>query len=100
MRSFLFYIFLSITLIGTASYAQTAPMVPNGGAAGIPQLEEQVSYDLLPLRPNQGDTVEIEAKMYGTPVKNAIFTWVVDGKLYSKEQGLNTISVYWSANFS
>ncbi|MES2985894.1 MAG: hypothetical protein V4686_02070 [Patescibacteria group bacterium] len=98
MRSILFYTFLFLVSYGAVAQAQTAPMVPNGGASGIPQLEEQVSYDLLPLRPNQGDTVEIEAKMFGTPVKNAIFTWTVDGKLYKREQGLNKISVYVNKN--
>lgn len=101
MRALIFYIFLTAVCFAfapTLVEAQTAQAVKNGGAAGIPQLEEQVSYTLLPARPNQGDTVEIEAKMFGTPIQNAIFTWVIDGKLYRKEQGLNMISVYVQKN--
>lgn len=84
-----------------ASYTThiSAQILPsNGGAGGVPQLEEKASYSLLPARPNEGDTVEIEAQMYGTPVKNAIFSWYIDGALYKKEQGLNTISVYIRKN--
>lgn len=96
MRAFTFYILSFICLLGIGSMGVSAQssLSPSGGAGGVPQLEEKVTYDLLPTRPNVGDTVEIEAKMYGTPVKNAIFTWFVDGKLYKKEQGLNMISVY------
>lgn len=96
MRAFTFYILSFICLLGIGSVSVSAQSLlsPNGGAGGVPQLEEKVTYDLLPTRPNVGDTVDIEAKMYGTAVKNAIFSWFIDGKLYKKEQGLNMISVY------
>jgi hypothetical protein len=86
---------------GTTTVPLVEPIVEptrNGGAAGIPQLQEQVSYSVLPSRPKEGDTAEIEASMYGTPVKNAVFTWLIDGKLYKKEQGLNKITVYIQKN--
>lgn len=89
---------MSFTVLPFSLSAQTAQAIKNGGAGGIPQLEEKVSYSLLPARPNEGDIVEIEVKMFGTPIQNAIFTWVIDGKLYKKEQGLSAISVYVKKN--
>lgn len=97
LHTFIF-IFVFVLSFGAFDVSAQSLTTPNGGAAGISQLEEQVSYSLLPSRPNEGDTVEIQAKMFGTPVKNAIFSWYIDGKLYRSEQGLNMISVYVGKN--
>jgi hypothetical protein len=84
----------------SALHAQTASTTEriNGGAGGIPELQEQVSYTVLPERPNIGDTVDFKAEMYGTPVQDAIFDWEVNGRAYKQGQGVNQISVFIDAD--
>lgn len=104
MRICIILFFLSISIFTQNTYAQGVATtslngVPiNGGAGGIPELQEKVSYTVTPSKPKVGDLVDIQAEMYGTPIQNAIFTWNVDGKLYKKAQGLSKVSVYIEKN--
>lgn len=101
MRICIIIFFLSLSITTQQIHAQsvavatpTPSVIPvNGGAGGIPELEEKVYYTVLPEKPKLGDLVDIRAEMYGTPIQNAIFTWNVDGILYKKAQGLSKISV-------
>lgn len=98
MRICIIIFFLSLSLFTQNLSAQTVDnketMPINGGAGGVPELQEKVSYDVLPSKPKVGDLVDIEAKMYGTPVKDAIFIWTLNSKEYKKGQGLSKISFY------
>ena len=96
MRTCIIIFFLSLSLLTQNLSAQEAVdgMPVNGGAGGVPELQEKVSYDVLPSKPKLGDLVQIEAKMYGTPVKDAIFTWALNGKEFKKGQGFSKISFY------
>lgn len=103
MRTRIIIFLLSITLVTQHTFAQVATTSINGipfnkGGGGIPELEEKVSYTVLPERPRIGDVVDIQAEMYGTPVQNAIFTWKVNGVLYKKAQGLVKVSVLVNKN--
>jgi hypothetical protein len=96
--------FLSLSLLAQQIYAQSVTQgttqnnsdaVPiNGGGGGIPEIQEKVYYTVLPEKPNAGDLVDISAEMYGTPIKDAVFVWNVNGKLFKSGQGVNKISVY------
>jgi hypothetical protein len=57
------------------------------GPNGIKEIQEKVYYNVLPGRPQINDDVEIEAEMYGTQVKNAQFTWTINGKEVLKGVG-------------
>lgn len=50
------------------------------GPNGVKELEEKVYFNITPSKPRIGDEVEIEAEMYGSEIKNAIFTWTLNGK--------------------
>ncbi|MES2623444.1 MAG: hypothetical protein V4576_03480 [Patescibacteria group bacterium] len=115
MRAFKFSIFFLIFFLTapfSVTHAQTAESINssatatsterittlNGGAGGIPELQEQVSYTVIPERPKDNDIVEIKAEMYGTPVADAVFTWTIDGIPRAAEQGLNKIQVQVGQN--
>lgn len=99
MRTCIIIFLLALNLLTQNLFAQelsssTDKMPVNGGAGGVPELQEKVSYTVFPSKPKKGDYVEITAEMYGTPVKNAIFIWNLNGKEYKKGQGLSKISFY------
>lgn len=64
------------------------------GPNGVKDIKEKVYYNLLPSNPRIGDDVEIEAEMYGTPVKNATFNWTVNGKSLLQGVGANKFSFF------
>ncbi len=97
MRKSIILFFLSLILCTQQTYAEST-MPVNGGAGGIPELQEKVYYTVFPEKPNVGDQVDISAEMYGTPVQDAVFTWTVNGKVFQKGQGLRKISVYIEKN--
>lgn len=97
--------FLSVTTHGQATTTQdigltfigipgtTTPQALDlNGPRGIKEIKEKVYYYVSPEKPRMGDLVEIRAEMYGTPVKNAEFAWVINGKTYSRGVGLNKVS--------
>ncbi len=59
------------------------------GPEEIKELEEKVYYNITPEKPNIGDTITLEAEMYGTPVKDALFVWKIDGEKILEEIGKN-----------
>lgn len=63
-----------------------------GGPNGIKEIREKVYYNVLPSNPRLGDEVEIEAEMYGTPIKNATFSWTLNGKEIAKGIGQYKVS--------
>lgn len=62
------------------------------GPNGIAELEEKVYFEVLPKRPRVGDTVDISIEMYGTPIKDASFTWYINGTQFEKGIGKHKIS--------
>lgn len=102
MRARIIIFLLLVTVYAQNLSAQNTSFVENfpvnGGAGGIPELQEKVSYTALPERPKVGDLVDFSVEMYGTPVKDAVFTWNIDGKFFKKGQGLNKISIYVQKN--
>ena len=89
MRIFAFAIFVFSFL----SYSQTQAQ-DFVGPNGVKEIKEKVYYEVSPTKPRVGETVEISTEMYGTPVKDAYFTWYIDGKEYEKGIGKNTISFF------
>lgn len=83
-------------LLAQENSTSTTRMPLNGGAGGVPELTEKVSYTVSPSKPKDGDLVEIQAEMFGTPVKDAVFIWKINGKEYQKGQGVSRISFYMS----
>lgn len=77
--------FIFVFSISTSVLAATAP-------EGIPEIKEKVYYDVIPSKPNLGDVVDITAEMYGTPVKDASFTWKVDGRTVKEGVGANKVN--------
>lgn len=84
-KIFLIFIFTVFLNIPTKTFAQTELIRPGD----IPELKEKVYYNVSPSKPNIGDNVELEAQMYGTPVKNSIFVWKIDGVIFKEGGGEN-----------
>ncbi len=57
------------------------------GPNGIKEIQEKVYYNVLPSNSRINDIVEIEAEMYGTPIKNATFVWLVNNREVLKGVG-------------
>ncbi len=87
---------IGFCLVFSLAYSQTifAQTPELSGPNGVKELKEKVYFDVLPTRPRVGDTVEISTEMYGTPIKDALFTWYVDGKEYEKGIGRSKISFF------
>lgn len=93
---------LSGTIIGggegftTTTIGSSTVLIPPAlnlsGPRGIKELNEKVYYTVSPEKPRLGETVNIKAEMYGTPVKNAEFAWVINNKTYERGVGVNKIS--------
>lgn len=101
LRIFAFVFFAYFLMQNTyTSFAQTTEQADFVGPNGIKEIKEKVYYDVYPSRPKAGDTVEINTEIYGTPVKDAFFTWYIDGKEFEKGIGRNKISFYLSKKTS
>jgi hypothetical protein len=83
--SFLSKIFLILVTIFSFSINVSAATGPEK----IPELKEKVYYNISPSRPNVGDSVEIEAEMYGTEIKNSNFVWSISKKTVKEGVGEN-----------
>jgi hypothetical protein len=79
----IFLIFIVLFSINT--FAATGP-------EEIAELKEKVYFNISPTKPNIGDPVEIEAKMYGTEIKNSNFIWSVGGKTIKEGMGANRLN--------
>ncbi len=77
---FIFVIFFSISTNNT--FAAKGP-------EEIKELQEKIYYNIIPEKPNLGDSVTIEAEMYGTPVKDALFVWKLNGQKITEDVGAN-----------
>ncbi len=95
MRIFAFAFFVLATMY-SFSFVQAQSTQDFVGPNGIKEIKEKVYYEVLPTKPRVGDTVDISTEMYGTPVKDAYFTWYIDGKEYEKGIGRSKISFYLS----
>lgn len=85
-KIFLIFIFTIFLNIPTKIFSQEADLIKPGD---IPELKEKVYYNITPSKPNIGDNVELEAQMYGTPVKNSIFIWKINGDTFKEGVGEN-----------
>lgn len=61
------------------------------GPEEIFELQEKVNYTVKPEKPNLGDSIQIQADMYGTKVSDSDFTWKINGKLFKNGVGVNKI---------
>ncbi len=61
------------------------------GPEEIPELKEKVYFEVFPTKPNLGDTVNIEAQMFGTEIKDSDFTWSMNGKVIKQGVGANRV---------
>ena len=77
-------LFIFLLFFSTETFAATGP-------EDIVELKEKVYYNISPQKPNAGDTVNLEAQMYGTEVKDATFTWRIAGKTFKEGVGANRI---------
>lgn len=62
------------------------------GPNGIKEIQEKVYYNVLPSHPRLNDSVEIEAEMYGTPIKNATFIWSMNNKEVLRGAGAHKLN--------
>lgn len=85
--SFLFKIFL----IFVFTFSFSINTFSATGPEDIPELKEKVYYNISPLKPNVGESVEIEAQMYGTEIKNSNFVWKITGKTIKEGVGANRL---------
>lgn len=81
----IFLIFIFTFSISINTFAAVGP-------EEIPELKEKVYYNITPTKPNIGDTINIEAQMYGTDIAGANFTWKISGKNFKEGVGANRIS--------
>lgn len=77
----IFFIFLNTNKV----YAATGP-------DEIKELEEKIYYNITPEKPNVGDSVQIEAEMYGTKVSDTSFIWKINNKIIKEGLGVNKIN--------
>ena len=87
-----FFSKLFLIIIFTLSFSKSIDVLAATGPEEIPELKEQVYYNITPEKPNIGDKVEIQVEMYGTSVSNANFNWKINGKLFKESVGANKIS--------
>ncbi len=85
-KIFLITIFVLYLSVSTKTFAE---LIKPGD---IPELKEKVYYNITPTRPNIGDTVELEAQMYGTPIQNTSFIWKINGVVFKDGVGINKAS--------
>ena len=81
----IFLIFIFIFSFSINTFAATGP-------EDIVELKEKVYYNVIPDKPNVGDSVQIEAEMYGTQIKDANFVWKIAGKTFREGVGVNRVS--------
>ena len=81
----IFLIFIFIFSFSINTFAATGP-------EDIVELKEKVYYNVIPDKPNVGDSVQIEAEMYGTQIKDANFVWKIAGKTFREGVGANRVS--------
>ncbi|MBC7981857.1 hypothetical protein H7X65_02160 [Candidatus Parcubacteria bacterium] len=62
------------------------------GPEDIAELKEKVYYNVSPLKPNIGDTVQIEVEMPGTAIKDSNFIWKFAGKTFKEGVGANKVN--------
>jgi hypothetical protein len=62
------------------------------GPEELPELKEKVYYNVSPQKPSIGSTVEIEAQMYGTAVKDSNFVWKISDRIFKEGAGANKIN--------
>lgn len=84
-KIFLIFVFIVFLNIPTKIFSQTELIKPGD----IPELKEKVYYNVSPSKPNMGDNIQLEAQMYGTPVKNSIFVWKINGVVFKEGSGVN-----------
>lgn len=80
----IFLIFIFFFSFNSNIFAATGP-------EEIPELKEKVYFEVYPTKPNLGDTVNIEAQMYGTEIKDSEFIWSMNGKIIKQGAGANRV---------
>ncbi len=86
--SFVSKLFLTSVVVFSLSINTFAAIGPES----LPELEEKVYYNVTPEKANIGDTIQIEAEMYGTEIKDSNFVWKIAGKTFKEGVGLNKIN--------
>ncbi len=62
-------------------------------AQSIPGISQPVTFQVDPQFPHPNTTVTVSAQSFSTDLNRATFTWTVNGKLYKKGTGIESITV-------
>ncbi len=82
---------ISIFLLCFLSFIITQKTFAAFGPEEISELEEKVYYKVTPEKPNIGDTVQLEAQMYGTKISDTNFVWKINNKIFREGVGINKV---------